>query len=246
MRDLAREMRTTEAGAVIAAEDLCLEIHGVRRLDGVSLSFDGPGVSAVMGPNGAGKTLLLRCLHGLQTPTSGRVTLDGAPLTEPGRLRQAMVFQAPVLLRRSVAANVDFPLKARGVRDDRWRDACLARVGLLDRAKDSARRLSGGQQQRLALARALATRPEVLFLDEPTASLDPASALTIETAISEIAGEGVRVILVTHDVAQARRLASDVAFLARGRLVERGDAAEFFDAPQSGEAAAYLAGRYVL
>ena len=246
MRDLARETRMTEAGAVIAAEALGLEIGGVRRLEGVSLSFDGPGVSVVMGPNGAGKTLLLRCLHGLQAPTSGRVMLNGEPLTEANRLRQAMVFQAPVLLRRSVAANVDFALKARGTRDTPWRDACLARVGLLDRAKDSARRLSGGQQQRLALARALATRPEILFLDEPTASLDPASALTIETAISEIAAEGVRVILVTHDVAQARRVASDVAFLAHGRLVERRDAAGFFDAPQSGEAAAYLAGRYVL
>ncbi len=246
MRDLARETRMTDTGAIVGAENLSLDIGGTRRLDDVSLRFEGGGVSVVMGPNGAGKTLLLRCLHGLQTPTSGRVTLDGATLTDRDRLRQAMVFQAPVLLRRSVAANVDFALKARGIRDAEWRDACLARVGLLERSGESARRLSGGQQQRLALARALATRPQVLFLDEPTASLDPASALTIETAITEIAGEGVRVILVTHDVAQARRLASDVAFLARGRLVERCDAARFFDAPHSGEATAYLAGRYVL
>ena len=236
----------TETGAIVGAENLSLDIGGVRRLDDVSLRFDGGGVSVVMGPNGAGKTLLLRCLHGLQAPTSGRVTLDGATLTDRDRLRQAMVFQAPVLLRRSVAANVDFALKARGIRDADWRNACLARVSLLERAGESARRLSGGQQQRLALARALATRPQVLFLDEPTASLDPASALTIETAITDIAGEGVRVILVTHDVAQARRLASDIAFFARGRLVERCDAARFFDAPHSGEAAAYLAGRYVL
>ena len=160
-----------------------------------------------------------------------------------------MVFQKPVLLRRSVAANIDFVLRGRSLaRADRRarRDDLLARVGLADRARQPARLLSGGEQQRLALARALAIRPQVLFLDEPTASLDPASVQTIEAIVLDASRAGTKVIFVTHDIGQARRLAGDVVFLHRGVVAEHRAAKEFFAGPASEAALAYLSGRIVL
>jgi tungstate transport system ATP-binding protein len=160
-----------------------------------------------------------------------------------------MVFQRPVMLRRSAFANVAYALAAAGVQA-RVRAECacdlLARVGLGDVARRPARRLSGGEQQRLALARALARSPEVLFLDEPTASLDPAATKAVEEIIRKIAASGVKIVLATHDLGQARRLASDVAFLVRGRLRERSTAAKFFDSPDTQEAAAFLRGDLVI
>lgn len=228
----------------LAARGVGLILRGKRVLDGVDLTLSPGGCTVLMGPNGAGKSLLLQVLHGLIDPTEGRVTWNGIAAPAATR-RQAMVFQAPVLLRRSVAANVDFVLRARGG-DPALRDALLDRVGLTHKARDPARRLSGGEQQRLALARALATTPEVLLLDEPTASLDPASVLMIERIVAEARETGTRILFVTHDTAQARRLADDVAFLHAGRIVEHGPAAPFFDAPQSSAARAYLDGRIVL
>lgn len=233
---------------------LPLEVRGLTLrfgaravLDGLDLDL-GPaasaaGCTAIMGPNGAGKTLLLKLLHGLVAPTSGRIAWGGqAP--EAVTARHAMVFQKPVLLRRTVAANLDFVLRARGL--DRGRAAALlAHVGLAHKASDPARRLSGGEAQRLALARALATDPEVLFLDEPTASLDPRSVQAIEAIIVAARDRGVRVILVTHDAGQARRLAGEVVFLHRGRVEEQTPAPDFFDRPQSAAARDYLSGKLV-
>jgi len=228
------------------ARGLVLEAGGARLVDGVDLTL-GPGrITVLMGPNGAGKSLLLRLLHGLIAPSGGTVRWAGRAPDDSVRRRQAMVFQRPVLLRRSVAANVDFALALRGGGTPARRAELLDRVGLGGQARLPARLLSGGEQQRLALARALALAPEILFLDEPTASLDPASVLTIETIVREAHAAGAKIVFVTHDVGQARRLADEVVFLHRGRVCEHTAATEFFDRPASQEARDYLAGRIVL
>ena len=227
---------------MLEAMDLTYEVGGARLLDLPALRLASPGLTVVMGPNGAGKSLLLRVFHGLIEPTAGQVLFDGRSITPEVRWKQALVFQKPVLLRRSVAANIDFVLKARS-QPRKNRDDLLSRVGLLDHADQPARRLSGGEQQRLAIARALATKPETLFLDEPTASLDPSSTYAIEQTVRQVAAEGVQVIFVTHDIGQARRLAEDVVFLARGQLAEQTPATTFFETPATGVARAYLAGK---
>ncbi|WP_099909078.1 ATP-binding cassette domain-containing protein [Puniceibacterium antarcticum] len=233
-----------------AASGPCLSARGVRYaaggrtlIEGLNLRLPHSGITMVMGPNGAGKSLLLRLLHGLILPAAGGIFWGDAPLDATARKAQAMVFQKPVLLRRSVTANVDFVLRPS---DMSRRDALLRRVGLMDRAAQPARLLSGGEQQRLALARALATGPHLLFLDEPTASLDPASALMIEDILREERKRGTKIVCVTHDVGQARRLADDVVFLSQGRLVEHRAADAFFAAPEAPAARAYLEGRLTL
>ena len=237
----------TAGGQSIEANGLVLEINGRRLIDGIDLSLGGGGSrTIVMGANGAGKSLFLRLLHGLIEPTAGTVTIGGEAMSDDVRKRQAMVFQRPVLLRRSVAANMDFVLRLRGGGDDARRDALLAQVGLLERSRQPARLLSGGEQQRLALARALATSPEVLFLDEPTANLDPASVLVIEDIVMRASQAGTKVIFVTHDIGQARRLGGDIVFLDRGRLVEHTPGDRFFTAPASDIATAFLEGRIVV
>jgi tungstate transport system ATP-binding protein len=216
---------------------------GKTLLDGVSLVMSAGGPTVIMGPNGAGKSLLLRVLHGLVAPDSGAVVWGaGVDPSVAGR-RSAMVFQRPTLLRRSVIANIEFVLlhRPRAARRQTASDI-LARAQLAHLAASPARLLSGGEQQRLAMARALASYPEVLFLDEPTASLDPASTAAVEQMVRTAAEGGTKVVLVTHDAGQARRLAADVVFLERGRVVEVTPAASFFSAPQSDAARAYLAG----
>jgi tungstate transport system ATP-binding protein len=230
----------------LETKGLTYEIEGKRLIDQIDLTLKKDGLTVVMGPNGAGKSLLLRLLHGLIAPSSGEIRWSGQAMTAAIRAQQGMVFQRPVLLRRSVAANIDFVLRLRGrVSEDR-RHALLKRVGLLDQTKQPARLLSGGEQQRLALIRALALEPNVLFLDEPTASLDPASVLMIEEVVRECQQNGTKVIFVTHDMNQARRLANDVVFLHRGRLLEQAPADTFFVKPASEVASAYLEGRIVV
>ncbi len=230
---------------LVSAWELTLAIDGKRLIDQIEFSLDHPSRTIILGPNGAGKSLLLKLMHGLITPTAGAVRWQKRRSGESWR--QAMVFQRPVLLRRSVAANLDFVLKRQGKSDiaDR-REALLNRIGLGDRGDQPARLLSVGEQQRLALARALATEPEILFLDEATASLDPASVLKIEEIVQEVSAAGVKVIFVTHDLGQARRLADDVLFLHRGKVAEQAPAEQFFRQPASPAAAAFLDGRIVI
>jgi tungstate transport system ATP-binding protein len=228
---------------------LSLESGGRRLIDRVDLKVQEPGITVILGPNGAGKSLLLRLVHGLVAPTAGVILWGGTPMDDEIRRRQAMVFQKPVLLRRTAAANITYALGLRGVaRSERNSRAlqALELAGLHRHAFAPARVLSGGEQQRLCLARALSLDPEVLFLDEPTASLDPASTLAIERLLIGAKHRGIKVIVVTHDVGQARRLAQDVIFLHHGRLIEHQPAWRFFDQPESNAARAFMAGGLVL
>ena len=239
--------RTNRTPDIVAqTRDLVFEGGGRRLVDGISATLTRDTRTIIMGPNGAGKSLLLRLLHGLIEPASGEVLWDGRRLDAHTRREQAMVFQRPVLLRRSVAANVRFALKLRGhvVADDIVR--ALDEVGLADRADQPARLLSGGEQQRLALARALATRPRTLFLDEPTANLDPSATAMIEAVVERAHARGTKIVFVTHDIGQARRLADDVLFLHRGRVSEHTPADLFFAKPATRAAADFLDGRLVL
>jgi tungstate transport system ATP-binding protein len=228
------------------AAGLTLEIGGKRLVDGIDLTLAARTFTMVMGPNGAGKSLLLRLIHGLLQPSAGSISWGGAAMSKQVRERQAMVFQRAVLLRRSVAENIDFVLRLKGAATRNRRDEILDDVGLIDRARQPARLLSGGEQQRLALARALALEPEVLFLDEPTASLDPASVQMIEQIVSAAHRRGTKIIFITHDLGQAKRLADEIVFLHRGRLSEHTPASRFFTDPSSEAARAYLDGRIVL
>jgi tungstate transport system ATP-binding protein len=200
----------------------------------------GAGPSTIiLGANGAGKSVLMRLMHGLLAPTEGKISWSG----ENPRRRQAMVFQRPVMLRRSALANVVYALKVAGVADAHHvAMTVLEEVGLAHLAHRSARVLSGGEQQRLALARAWALHPEVLFLDEPTASLDPTATREIEALIRAFDAAGTKVVMATHNLGQARRLGDEVLFLHQGRLVERAPVDQFFATPASPEAAAFIKG----
>jgi tungstate transport system ATP-binding protein len=224
------------------------EAGGKRLIHDLSLRIEAGPPSIVLGPNGAGKSLLLRLCHGLIEPSAGRI---GWAQTNRATTRrgQAMVFQRPVLLRRSALANVVYPLRLRGVarREREARAAqALARAGLSGLAARPARVLSSGEQQRLAIARAWVTEPEVLFLDEPTSNLDPAATRAIEELILAIHGAGTKIVMTTHDLGQARRLAGEVLFLHHGRMLERGPADEFFARPRTEEAAAFIQGDLIL
>lgn len=224
--------------------DLCLTLGNRLLLDRINFTTTHTGTTMVMGPNGAGKSLLLRCLHGLLRPDHGQIDFCGQAISTLQN-RQAMVFQKAVLLRRTARANLEFAAKNRGGTSDTI-NQMLTRVHLLDKAEQPARLLSGGEQQRLALARALLTDPQILFLDEPTASLDPASVLIIEQLIQEANAAGVKTLFISHDLGQAKRLANDVVFVHRGQVAEHTNASTFFTNPQSKAATAYLDGELVL
>ena len=219
----------------LLTEGLGLVERGTRILAPTDLKVSA-GRTVVLGPNGAGKSTLLRLLHGLLRPSEGRAVW-------PSPLTQAMVFQRPVMLRTTAQANVEYGLRVRRMAaseiGERTREA-LARVRLAHIAGRPARLLSGGEQQRVALARVWALRPQVLFLDEPTASLDPASAREVERIIGEIAGAGTRILMTTHNLAQARRLAEEVIYMEGGAVVEHTPVNEFFTAPRSEAAHMFL------
>lgn len=225
-------------------DHVSFESGGKRLLKDLTCRFQAGRSTLIVGPNGAGKSLLLRVCHGLITPTAGTVRWTGANGADPAKA-QAMVFQRPVMLRRSVTANVHYALKLRHVpKAERVRrvDEVLGLTGLRRHADKPARVLSYGEQQKLALARAWALEPQVLFLDEPTASLDPAATHAIETIIGQIRAGGTRIFMVTHDLGQARRMADEVLFMYRGRILESAPADQFFAGPKNDLAQAFLRG----
>jgi tungstate transport system ATP-binding protein len=230
--------------ALLRVVDLGYETNGDHLLSGIFFSVLRGHTTVILGPNGAGKSLLLRLCHGLLAPTRGTISWHTSPAT-PGRRAHAMVFQKPVMLRRSVLGNLTHALAAAGMdRQNRRKRAveALERFGLSALADRPARVLSGGEQQRLAIARAWSLAPEVLFLDEPTAALDPSATRQVETMLSTLREEGVTLVMTTHDLGQARRLADDVVMMVRGRVVETAPGAHFFDQPKSAQARAFLAG----
>jgi tungstate transport system ATP-binding protein len=240
-------MRAPVTDLPIVLEDVSFASGGVTILDRISLAFAAGTPAVLIGPNGAGKTTLLRLLMGLVAPVRGRVTWGGREAAEP--THRAIVFQRPAMLRRSAAGNIRYALAAAGVprakRASRV-DELAAVVGLAGLGGRPARKLSGGEQQRLALARALARDPVVLFLDEPTASLDPTATKAVEDIIRAVSQRNIKVVMATHDLGEARRLAGDIVMLHRGRVVETGAAPSFFDAPQTAEARAFLAGELLI
>jgi tungstate transport system ATP-binding protein len=224
----------------LVLDRVSLDIGGTRIVSDFTLRLE-PGLrTVVVGANGAGKSMLLRLCHGLIAPTGGTIAWNGDPAG-----RQAMVFQRPSMLRRAALDNVAYGLKLRGVaraaREARAAET-LARVGLAAISRRPARVLSGGEQQRVALARAWALAPEILFLDEPTASLDPGAARAVEDIVLAMAAEGTRIVMTTHNLGQARRIADEIVFVDRGRIAETAPADRFFTAPATPAAEAFLKG----
>lgn len=222
--------------------EVCYSAGGKAIIDHVSVAIDGKVRSIILGSNGAGKSVLMRLMHGLLRPDSGRVEWCGRSERPTA---QAMVFQRPIMLRTSAIANVAYGLKLAGFGRAARREraaAALAKVGLGHLAERPARVLSGGEQQRLALARAWALSPQILFLDEPTASLDPAATHDVERIIGEIAASGCKIVMSTHNLGQARRLADEVIFLDHGHVVEYTPAEVFFASPRSAEAISFMKG----
>jgi tungstate transport system ATP-binding protein len=208
-------------------------LHVIKPL---SLDVEAGPSTIILGANGAGKSVLMRLMHGLLAPTAGRISWSS-------KGRQAMVFQRPVMLRRSALSNVVYALEVAGVADaDGTAMEALKEVGLAHLAHRPARVLSFGEQQRLALARAWALHPEVLFLDEPTASLDPSATREIENVIRAFDAAGTKIIMATHNFGQARRLADEVIYLHQGRVLERAPVEQFFSKPATAEAEAFIKG----
>ncbi len=227
----------------IEFSEVAVLVGGLVILDRISLLVSPGAPTVLIGPNGSGKTTLLRAAMGLIPASRGRITWGGHGASPP--TRRAIVFQQPAMLRRSVAANIHYALSAAGT--PRTRRAgrvaeLLSLVGLEGLEGRPARRLSGGERQRLSLARAMARDPTVLFLDEPTASLDPAATKLIEDIVRAVSARGVKVVMATHDLGEARRIGGEIVLLHRGHVVERGPAASFFAAPTTDGAKTFLGG----
>jgi len=237
---------STGMGAILPLRmwDVSFVAGGRRIIDRVSVDLLAGPSTIVLGANGAGKSVLMRLMHGLIAPSSGEIAWLGGNALRARRL-QAMVFQRPVMLRRSAFANIVYALALAqvlpGEREVLAREA-LESVGLWHLAYRPARVLSGGEQQRLALARAWALHPEVLFLDEPTASLDPGATREIEAVIRAFDAAGTKIVMATHNLGQAKRLGDEVLFMHEGRIAERTPIAQFFSRPASAEAAAFIKG----
>lgn len=235
---------------LLSLKNISFKASGKQLIKEFTYQFRSGPRSIIIGPNGAGKSILLKLCHRLLEPSQGFIQWRGKAedINDKG-FHQAMVFQRPVMLRRTVSANIEYALSLRGLNKAMRRartEEVLALTGLAHLASFSARVLSFGEQQKLALARAWAMRPKILFLDEPTASLDPAATYEIEKVINAIHNSGTKIIMTTHDLSQAQRLADEVLFIHRGRLLESGPAATFFANPNNRFAQSFLRGDLLL
>ncbi len=230
----------------ITIDKLTLKAGQKTLLNNISLNITSSGILVIMGPNGAGKSLFMRCLHGLTQPDNGRILFAGNEINQTHRKSQALIFQKPVLLKRTVRQNLEFVQTLHKTDKTASIELALRNVGLSKLASQPANQLSGGERQRLALARALMMQPQVLFLDEACANLDPASVSKIEAVLHQACKEGQKIILITHNIAQAKRLADEVIFLHHGVLCEHTTAREFFQSPKSKAARAYIDGQILV
>ncbi len=240
-------MRAPATDLPIVLEHVDVRDGDTTILDDISLRFAAGPPTIVIGPNGSGKTTLLRVAMGMRAPTGGRIMWGGRERVAP--IKRAIVFQRPVMLRRSAAANLRYALANANVPRSEWprrTSELFALVGLEGLQERPARKLSGGEQQRLALARALAREPDVLLLDEPTAALDPASTKAIEDVLLAVAARNIKIIMSTHDLGEARRLAGDIILMHRGRIIESSAAATFFFTPQTEEARRFIGGELLI
>lgn len=215
-------------------------------LRNINCQINDKSITAILGPNGAGKSLLLQTINGLTPILNGEITYNLMQLDDNIRKQQAMVFQSPTLLRRTVLGNMEFVNSINKNTNMLDVKSILKKVGLEAFNNKPARLLSGGEKQRLSLARALLIQPKLLLLDEPTANLDPYSLKLIEDLISEENSKGTTIILTTHDMSQAKRLASDIIFINKGEILEQTQAKIFFKEPQTIEAKRYLTGEILL
>lgn len=240
-------MRAPATDLPLMLEDVSLLAREVTILDHITLTIAAGAPTILVGPNGSGKSSLMRVAMGLASPTRGRVTYGGRSDVPP--VRRAIVFQRPVMLRRTASGNLRYALAAAGIKRAE-RDAAaqelLDRVGLGALSERPARRMSGGEQQRLAIARALAKQPEILFLDEPTASLDPAATKATEDIISGIAARGIKIVMATHDLGEARRLGGEIVLMNRGHIVEVAETNTFFTSPKTDAARRFVAGELLV
>ena len=230
----------------LVVRDALVRRRGKVLVGPVNLTVAESGFTIVIGPNGSGKTTLLRMMHGIERLSGG--TLNWAAPVATARKRQSFVFQTPIVMRRNVRDNLAFPLQLTGTPRNEARQKAeewTLRCDLKEAFMRPARVLSGGERQKLALARALIRSPEILFLDEPCANLDGRAVREIEEILQHACRSGIRIVMSTHDMGQARRLASEVAFVYRHRIHEFGPAEQFFQSPSTSEASAFINGDIV-
>lgn len=230
----------------LIAENLVVEFNGKHILGPLDLTVNKGDISLILGPNGSGKTTLLKSLHGIMKLKRGSVQWSGSD--NSSMQKQMFVFQTPIMLRRSVLENLTYPLLLRKVSNSkahRLATEWAEKIGLKEIMQISATRLSGGEKQKLALARALITEPEMLFLDEPSASLDGKTILEIENLLKSCAKNGTTIMMSTHDIGQAKRLAKTILFLNKGILESNQSAKTFFLEPKSRNAQKFIAGEIV-
>jgi tungstate transport system ATP-binding protein len=231
----------------MTACDLSVKVRQKHIIGPINLTISEGGITVLMGPNGAGKTTLLKALHGIIRLANGQVTFATAAKT--AQEQQSFVFQSPIMLRRSVLENLVYPLMINGQDEQSAMETArtwATKIGLSAQMDRPAPFLSGGEKQKIALARALITSPKLLFLDEPTASLDGAATIEIEALLNEAQSTGTTIIMSTHNIGQARRMANSVLFMKDGQIDAHSTANAFFDTPPTEAAQKFIAGDIVL